>query len=142
VTWYGQRWGIEVWHKVMKSGCKVEDCLLETADRLKRYLALFSVIALRLMRITYLARTAPDEPCTEVLSDDEWKALHVRVRRSDPKETPPTLKEAVRMIGLLGGHLGRCCDGEPGVTVLWRGWQRLMEDTMMWRIMKSFGNSS
>ena len=28
-----QRFGIETWHKVLKSGCKVEDCLLETAER-------------------------------------------------------------------------------------------------------------
>ena len=30
-SWYGKRWGIETWHKVLKSGCKVEDCLLEEA---------------------------------------------------------------------------------------------------------------
>ena len=137
VNWYKQRWMIEIWHKVMKSGCKVEDCLLETGDRLKRYLAVISVIAYRLMRITYLARTTPDDPCTEVLSDIEWQALHVRMNKTRPSGAPPSLKDAVRLIGRLGGHLGRKSDGEPGVTVLWRGWQRLMEDVVMWQASKS-----
>ncbi|MGH8209793.1 MAG: IS4 family transposase [Steroidobacteraceae bacterium] len=51
VQWYGKRWGIETWHKVLKSGCKVEDCLLETAERLSRYLTLFSIIGVRLMHV-------------------------------------------------------------------------------------------
>ncbi len=42
VSWYTLRWQIEIYHKVMKSGCRVENCQLETADRLKRYLALMS----------------------------------------------------------------------------------------------------
>jgi hypothetical protein len=42
IEWYGVRWGIETWHKVLKSGCTVEDCRLENADRLTRHLALFS----------------------------------------------------------------------------------------------------
>ena len=64
--WYGKRWGIETWHKVLKSGCKVEDCLLEAAERLKRYLTLFSIIGVRLMHVAYLARAQPELPATEV----------------------------------------------------------------------------
>jgi len=56
VQWYGKRWGIETRHKVLKSGCKVEDCLLEKAERLKPYLTLFSIIGVRLMHVTYLWR--------------------------------------------------------------------------------------
>jgi hypothetical protein len=60
VRWYGKRWGIEIWHKVLKSGCKVEDCMLEEAERLKRYLTLFSIIGVRLMHVAFLARAQPD----------------------------------------------------------------------------------
>jgi hypothetical protein len=109
IDWYVQRWGIEIWHKVLKSGCKVEDCLLETADRLSRYLTLFSIIGVRLMHVAYRARVQP--------------------------ETPP-LRDGVRMIGRLGGHLGRAGDGEPGITVLWRGWLRLYEDVAIVRAYK------
>jgi hypothetical protein len=127
VEWYGMRWGIETWHKVLKSGCTVEDCRLENADRLKRHLALFSIIAVRLMYVTYLARTQPELPATGMFSAEELEALHIRVHKTPKPTQPPTLREAVRMIGRLGGHLGRKGDGEPGVTVLWRGWTSLHE---------------
>jgi hypothetical protein len=136
IEWYGGRWGIETWHKVLKSGCKVEDCRLETAERLKRHLALFSIIAVRLMYVTYLARAKPDLPATAVFSAEELEALHVRATKKLPPKQPPTLREAVRLIGRMGGHLGRKCDGEPGITVLWRGWLRLHEDVAILRAHK------
>lgn len=131
VNWYAKRFGIEIWHKVLKSGCKVESCLLETAERLMRYLTVFSIIGVRLMHVCHLARVQPDIPATEVFSRKEIEALHVRVNRKLPPPEPLTLKEVVRMIGSLGGHLGRKCDKEPGVTVLWRGWMRLHEDVLV-----------
>ena len=141
VRWYGRRWGIEIWHKVLKSGCKVEDCLLEEACRLKRYLTLFSIIGVRLMHVTYLARAHPDRPATEVFSGEEIEALHIRVTRALPPADPaPTLREMVRMLGRLGGHLGRKGDGEPGVTVLWRGWTSLYETVETLRALKQVVN--
>jgi hypothetical protein len=133
IEWYGKRWNIETWHKVLKSGCKVEDCLLEEADRLKRYLTLFSIIAVRLMHVTYQARVQPDTPATGVFSREEIEALHVRMHKTLPPAVPPTLRDTVRLLGRLGGHLGRAGDGEPGVTVLWRGWMRLYEDVEILR---------
>lgn len=140
IDWYGRRWGIETWHKVLKSGCKVEDCLLETGTRLKRYLALFSIIAVRLMYITCVARARPEAPATEVFSCDDIEALHLRLKKAPPPpECPPTLRAVVRMIGGLGGHLGRKCDGEPGIIVLWRGLTRLYEDVEMLLACKQLG---
>jgi Transposase DNA-binding/Transposase Tn5 dimerisation domain len=136
VQWYGQRWGIETWHKVLKSGCKVEECLLQTAERLQRYLTLFSIIGIRLMRVAHLARIRPEAPATAMFSAEEVEALHIRINQTLPPPDPPTLREAVRMIGRLGGHLGRKCDGEPGLTVLWRGWMRLYEDVEILRAHK------
>jgi len=139
ITWYGKRWGIEVWHKVLKSGCKVEDCLLKTGERLSRYLTLFSIIGVRLMHVAYLARAQPDLPATEVLSAEEIEALHVRIHKAVPPAKTPSLKEVVRLIGRVGGHLGRKCDGEPGMTVLWRGWMRLHEDIAVIRALRDAG---
>jgi hypothetical protein len=139
VRWYARRWGIEVWHRVLKSGCKVEDCMLEEAERLKRYLTLFSIIGVRLMHVTYLARAQPDVPATEVFSAEEVNALHIRMTKALPPASPaPTLREMVRMLGKLGGHLGRKCDGEPGVTVLWRGWTSLYETVETLRAHNEF----
>jgi Transposase DNA-binding/Transposase Tn5 dimerisation domain len=136
VQWYGKRWGVETWHKVLKSGCKVEDCLLETGERLARYLTVFSIIGVRLMHVAYLARVQPDLPATEVFSKEEIEALHVRVHKALAPAKPPALREVVRLIGRVGGHLGRKCDAEPGMTVLWRGWMRLYEDVLVLRAHK------
>ena len=136
IQWYGRCWGIETWHKVLKSECKVEDCLLETGDRLRRYLTLFSIIGVRLMHVAYLARVQPETPATEVFSEEEVEALHIRVYKALPPPQPPTLRATVRMLGRLGGHLGRKGDGEPGMTVLWRGWMRLYEDVVILRAHK------
>jgi Transposase DNA-binding/Transposase Tn5 dimerisation domain len=137
LAWYAARWGIEVWHKVLKSGCRIEDKQLETAARLKRCLALYSVIAWRILYATMLARVVPDLPCTVLLDEHEWQGLYCRIHRvalAPPK--PPTLRQAVRWIAQLGGFLGRKHDGEPGVTVLWKGFQHLVDVAAMYRIMR------
>ena len=140
VQWYGKRWGIETWHKVLKSGCKVEDCMLEEAERLKRYLTLFSIIGVRLMHVAFLARAQPDLPAIEVFSAVEIQVLHLRVTKAlPPVEQSLTLREIVRMLGKLGGHLGRKGDGEPGVLILWRGWMRLYESVEMLHSLQTAG---
>jgi hypothetical protein len=137
LAWYAARWGIEVWHKVLKSGCRIEEKQLESADRLKRCLALYSVIAWRILYATMLSRVVPDVPCTVLLDQDEWQGLYCRIHRvAVAPAKPPTLRQAVRWIGQLGGFLGRKRDGEPGVTVLWKGFQHLVDVTAMYRIMR------
>jgi hypothetical protein len=137
LEWYACRWGIEVWHKVLKSGCRIEARQLETAARLKRCLVLASVIAWRLLYATLLARAVPDAPCTAILEEGEWQALYGAIKRvATPPSSAPSLRTAVRWIAQLGGFLGRTGDGEPGVTVLWKGWQRLVDLAYMYRIMR------
>jgi hypothetical protein len=64
-------------------------------------------------------------PATAAFSEGELEAMHVLTREGPPPTEPPTLKEAVRMVAKMGGHLGRKRDAEPGVTVMWRGWLQL-----------------
>jgi hypothetical protein len=137
VDYYVGRWGIEVWHKVLKSGCQIEARQLATAARLGRCLALYSVIAWRVLYATLLARAAPELPCTALLDPDEWQALWCMLQRTPtPPATPPTLRQAVRWIAQLGGFLARAADGEPGPLTLWRGFQRLADHTAMYRVMR------
>jgi Transposase DNA-binding/Transposase Tn5 dimerisation domain len=137
VDWYACRWGIEVWHKVLKSGCRIEARQLETADRLRRCLAVYSVLAWRLLYATLLSRAMPDAPCTALLEPEEWQALYCAIHvTATPPATPPSLRQAVHWIGRLGGFLARRGDGEPGVTVLWKGFQHLTDLTFMYRIMR------
>jgi hypothetical protein len=81
----------------------------------------------RLLRLRDLSRKEPNLPCTEVLSQEEWQALHAHFTGERPTaQTPvPTLEQATKWIGKLGGHLGRKRDGQPGVRTLWRGWRDL-----------------
>lgn len=121
---YTLRPRVEEFHLTLKSGCQVERLELETADRLQKALVLYSGIAVRIVALRDLARREPDVPCTRVLTADEWQALAAHIQGRVPAR-PPTLAQAVKWIARLGGHLGRKCDGPPGVRVLWRGWRDL-----------------
>lgn len=137
VHWYSCRWTIEVWHRVLKTGCRIESRQLETADRLTVALTLYSIIAWRILYATMLARDSPDLPCTVVLSDDEWQALYCNANRvTEPSSTPPSLGEAILWIAKLGGFLARKHDGKPGPQILWRGFQHLPYITDMFMIMR------
>jgi hypothetical protein len=137
VDWYACRWGIEVLHKVLKSGCRLEARQLESAAPLWRGLAVYRVIAWRLLYATMLSRAMPEAPGTALWEPEEWQALYCTIHvTSTPPAEPPTLREAVRWIGRLGGLLARRGDGEPGVTVLWKGFQHLTDLTFMYRILR------
>jgi hypothetical protein len=129
---YAQRWKIERYHYVLKSGCRIEKLQLESAERIERALAIYNVVAWRLLYMTYVARIEPNLPCTAVLEEDEWKALFVvGSRRAEPvPEKAPTVREAVRRVAMLGGFLGRRGDGEPGIQSIWTGFRRLMDFTL------------
>jgi Transposase DNA-binding/Transposase Tn5 dimerisation domain len=137
VEWYGVRFGIEVWHKVLKSGCRIEARQLETSERLQRCLPLYSVLAWRILYATLLSRALPEVPCTVLLVLEEWQALYCAIHHTPtPPATPPTLQQAVHWLARLGGFLERRGDGEPGVTVLWKGFQHLADLTTMYCIMR------
>jgi uncharacterized protein DUF4338/transposase-like protein/transposase Tn5 family protein len=122
VEWYTGRWGIEVYHRTLKSGCRIEDRQLETAERLETCLGVDMVVAWRIYYLTMLGREQPDLPCTVFFQEIEWKALCCYVHRTPvPPERPPSIRNVVLMIGALGGHLGRKGDGFPGTQTLWRG---------------------
>jgi hypothetical protein len=135
VRWYAQRWQIEVIHKVLKSGCKVEQRQLETAQRLERALSIDLVVAWRILALCKAARELPDDPISDWLPAAQWQTLwcYVHQRPTAPK-TAPTVHQAVRWIAQLGGFLGRKSDGEPGTTTLWRGLQQLEAMAKMWEL--------
>jgi hypothetical protein len=133
VTWYTYRWLIERFHYVLKSGCQLETRQLQTQPRLERLLAVFNLVAWRLLWLTYQARHTPDASCLVALSEPEWQALYAYHHRTTRlPATPPTLHQTTRWIAQLGGFLARKGDGEPGVKVLWRGWMRLQDIADTW----------
>lgn len=137
VRWYTKRWTIERYHYTLKSGCRIEELQLETVDRLHRALAVYSVVAWRLLYLTYMARTEPESPCTRFLSDSEWKALYCQTHRTKKlPASPPDLRTVVLWIARLGGFLARKRDGNPGVKVLWQGYRRLQDIVVMWEVLR------
>lgn len=127
IALYKLRWLIEDFHLTLKSGCGVEKTQLKTAKRIEELLAVLCAVAVRVLALRQKSRTDPDAPCTEMLDADEWRVLWIQThdRRLPDGQQPPTIREAVQMIGRLGGHLGRKRDGMPGVRTLWRGWRDL-----------------
>jgi hypothetical protein len=121
VQWYTLRWLIERFHYTLKSGCHIEHLQLETAERLIKALATYSIVAWRLMALTYQARLYPDSPCTQVFTHPEWRLLRRKFEPKNRSKRPPSLRQAIRWLAQLGGFLARKRDGEPGLKTLWRG---------------------
>jgi hypothetical protein len=138
IRWYTLRWSIEVYHRTLKSGCKIEERQLGTADRIETCLGIDMLVAWRIMHLTKLGRETPDVPCTVYFEEAEWKALAAYLTRNPvPPQKTPTLREAVRMVATLGGFIGRKGDGEPGAQTLWIGLAHLEGITAMYKIMTS-----
>jgi hypothetical protein len=135
VEWYSGRWGIEVFHRTLKSGCRIKDRQLEAADRLETCLGMDMVVAWRVYYLTMLGRETPDVSCTVFFKEIEWKALCCFVNKTPiAPQKPPTIGWAVRMIAKMGGHMGRKGDGFPGTQTIWRGLAKLYGATEMYAI--------
>jgi hypothetical protein len=135
ITYYSKRWGIEIYHKVMKSGCGVEKRQVNTADKLKRVLALDMIVAWRIFYLTKIGRETPKLPCTVYFEDCDWKALVCFSNKTNtPPQYPPSLSEATRLVAKLGGFIDRASDGYPGNEVIWRGLERLSDISASWLI--------
>lgn len=137
VEWYSGRWGIEVYHRTLKSGCRIKERQLGTADRIETCLGVDMVVAWRIYHLTMLGREVPDHPCTVFFEEIEWKALCCYFTKTpEPPKEPPTLRQTIIMVAMIGGHLGRKSDGMPGTECIWRGLQRLDTAVDMYAILK------
>jgi hypothetical protein len=133
VDYYACRWQIEIYFRILKSGCKVEESQLETAARFEPYLALNMIVSWRIMHVMMLGREWPDLPCDVAFDDDEWQAVYAAVKKERPPSRPPSMKTMVGLIASLGGWLGRKCDGPPGPKAMWTGMQRMTDLAHGWR---------
>jgi hypothetical protein len=135
VDHYRTRFGIEVYHKILKSGCQVQERQHRHLHSLQNALALDMIVGWRIMYLTVLGRVTPDIPCDTVFESDEWRALHgfVNKTRTLPDQ-PPSLSEATRLVAKLGGFLGRKGDGHPGTESMWKGLTRLEDITAAYRV--------
>jgi hypothetical protein len=139
VEYYCCRWQIEVYFRILKSGCRVEASQLETAHGYEAYLVLCLIVAWRVMYLLMLGRVCPETPCDGVLEPDEWQAVYAVMNEQAPP-APPRLGEMVTLIAKLGGYLGRKCDGPPGPKAMWVGMQRMTDLALGWRAHANLAN--
>jgi Transposase DNA-binding len=128
IDWYAMRWKIEVFHKVLKSGCRAEHSKLRTADRLANLMALFCILSWRVLWLTMIARAAPDEPPEVAFTSLEIEVLDELVPDAGNRRCPvATLAYYITKLARLGGYLARASDPPPGIVVIWRGLARLTD---------------
>lgn len=123
ITDYENRWLVEEYHKVMKSGCRLEGHALRDAKRLEPLIGLISVIGIRLLQMKLIGRNQPDAKAKTHVPASWLKAL--KLARPQTRLTGMSVYEFFRALAMLGGFLGRKHDGEPGWQTIWRGYQRL-----------------
>jgi hypothetical protein len=126
LDWYAQRYKIETFHKVLKSGCRAEQSRLRTAGRLTNLLAVLCVVAWRVFWLTMTSRETPEAPAEVALTKEEVEVLDRLAGVAEPP-AKPTVSHYLVAVAKLGGYLARGKDPPPGNTVIWRGLTRLMD---------------
>jgi len=128
LDWYALRWKIEVFHKILKSGCRAEESKLRTADRLTNLIAVFCILSWRVFWLTMLNRTSPSAPPDMALASIEIGLLDRLVADVGNRGCRSgTLSFYLIKLARLGGYLARSSDPPPGNTVIWRGLSRLTD---------------
>lgn len=121
IHYYEQRWLIEEFHKAIKTGCQFESRQYQTSHCLEGLAGMTSVLAVRLLMMKQLAKTAPDTPAKHVIPKEWLRVLEILRRRE-----LPTVRDFIRNLAALGGFLMRKHDGEPGWITIWRGTEKLI----------------
>lgn len=133
MSWYARRWGIEVYHRTIKSGCRIEDRRLDDTDSLETCLAIDLVVAWRIYWLTMVGRERPDTPCDQMLSEEDWHVLSAWATGT-MADAVPSAQQVARWIGKLGGWLSRGKQDNPGTTCMWRGLVRLPDMVQGYRL--------
>lgn len=139
LDYYCCRWQIELFFRTLKSGCRIERLQLENDKRLKPCIALYLIVAWRVLFTTVLARTCAQMPCTVVFEEEEWKSAYTVSQGPPLPDAVPNLAQMMRIVARLGGYLGRKSDGPAGPSTIWTGLQRVRDFTLAWR---AFGPGS
>jgi len=134
IQYYCVRWMIEVFFRVLKSGCRVEERRFEQVDRLLACVALYLIVAWRTLYICRLSRSCPDISCEAIFDPAEWKPVWKVVRHSAPPRKPPNLGVMVRLVAELGGYVNLPSKGPPGPQTTWIGLQRMHDFALCWKL--------
>jgi hypothetical protein len=126
------RWEIELLHRVLKSGCRVEELQQRFDFRVKPAIVLYLIVAWRLLYVLRLGRECPELPCDLVFEESEWKPVVVVLKGHAALAQKPTLGEMVLLIAQLGGYLPRKHGPPPGMKSMWIGFMRAADFALCW----------
>lgn len=132
IEYYVGRWPIEPFFRTLKTGCKIEELRLESIERLQPCIALYLIVAWRVMFVTMLGRECPDLPADVLFEDAEWRSTWRIVRKEWPPESPPKLAEFIPILASLGGYLRRRRDPPPGPKAMWIAIRRMTDFAYAW----------
>ncbi|RTZ47585.1 hypothetical protein EKL30_00820 [Candidimonas sp. SYP-B2681] len=99
------RWKIELFHKILKSGCKAEDFKLRTAQRLTNIIAIFCVVSWRISWMTMLNRACKNCPARAALTPGEIGLLQRMIKKKIVDDGLSLLSQYLPQIAKLGGYL-------------------------------------
>ena len=133
IGFYLNRWKIEDYFRILKSGCRVEYLAFRTADRLTCAIAINAVIAWRIQLMTLLGREAPHNDPQLMFTDEEITFLR-DYARAYGQPAPENLGAAVHLVAMFGGYQARKHDPEPGAQIMWRGQERLSAATIAYEV--------
>jgi len=137
VLLYTKRWCIEIYFKVLKSGCKIDSPHLQSPKKIKNFISIAMIVAWKVLLATYLPREHGNAPCTIVFTEMEWKFAFSSAYKTLPlPEKTPTLKEATMWVAMLGGYQKR--KEPPGIQTIWRGFVRLMDMIRGYEMAKKY----
>jgi hypothetical protein len=126
LEWYAMRWKIEMFHKIVKSGCKAEESKLRTSERLVNFISVCCVLSWRIFWMTMIGREKGTTPVRAAFTEVETKLLDQLVKdKTGHRTKTQNLAVYTRKLACLGGYLARAGDPPPGNTVMWRGLSRL-----------------
>jgi hypothetical protein len=123
IEWYEKRPLIEEYHKCLKTGCRVEERLYRSGERLAPVIGLLSVLAVRLLQLKMVARRDPEQSAAQVVPKEWLAAVPLLLKKRRPLKT---VRDFFRGLAQLGGFLGRKGDGEPGWQTIWGGLEKLL----------------
>ena len=126
LEWYAQRWKIETFHKILKSGCRAEESRLRTAERLVNLVAILCILSWRIFWMTMINRSQPETAPRVGFTTLELSLLDILVRdKAEIGKHKKSLSAYLIKLARLGGYLARAHDPPPGNKVMWRGLTRL-----------------
>ena len=130
--WYRLRWTIETWFRTLKTGTRIKDRRLDSADDLRKCLAFDAVTAVHVADITVLARERPETPATEAFPEEDVDLLHTVLESQGHRDVvrmpggkAPDIRAVVIDLGRLVGSHPNPRQPLPGARKVWQGLERL-----------------